>query len=311
MVPSAAIVPSFLSDFVICVTNGIFVEPFSVEFIFWVNAVISRFGVVVFTIVDNNVFVGVVIFPVEVVILLVVGVFVPVVRYSIVNGNIVVDRVVFLVDVAGFVDVNSSVVKESFVVDIVVAVSETYVVGSSSVDVECSVDNGGFVVIFSLDVISFVDINCSVGSSWSVDIISSVDDDCSVDFCNFVVDESISSVNVVISSVVVNFSVVIGKTVVDLVVLSADVSGTSLVISVVDISSVDEAVSANAIIVSVSVDDDDDEEVENVLFDIDVASSVVMNSKVVSGCIIVDSSVVVNCTVVSGTVFVVSVVHNE
>lgn len=34
MVPSAAIVPSFLSDFVICVTNGIFVEPFSVEFIF-------------------------------------------------------------------------------------------------------------------------------------------------------------------------------------------------------------------------------------------------------------------------------------
>lgn len=53
-------------------------------------------------------------------------------------------------------------------------------------------------------------------------------------------------------------------TVVDLVVLSADVSGTSLVISVVDISSVDEVVSANAIIVSVSVDDDDDEEVENV-----------------------------------------------
>lgn len=51
-----------------------------------------------------------------------------------------------------------------------------------------------------------------------------------------------------------------------MVVLSADVIGTSLVISVVDISSVDEVVSANAIIVSVSVDDDDDEEVENVLF---------------------------------------------
>lgn len=274
MVPSAAIVPSFLSDFVICVTNGIFVEPFSVEFIFWVNVVISRFGVVVFTIVDNNVLIGVVIFPVEVVILLVVGVFVPVVRYSVVNGNIVVDRVV-LIDVAGFVDVNSSVVKGSFVVDIVVVVSVTYVGGSSSVDVECSGDNGGFVVIFSEDVlISFVDINCSVGSSWSVDIISSVDDDCSVNFCNFVVDESISSVNVVISSVV-NFSIF------------------------------------NVVILSVDVDDDDG---ETVLCDIGVASSVVMNSKVVSGGIVDDSSVVStvpNSTVVSGTVFVVSVVHNE
>lgn len=216
--------------------------------------------------------------------------------------------VVFLVDVAGFVDVNCSVVIGSFVV---VVVSVTYGVGSSSVVVECSVDNGGFVVIFSVDVISFVDINCSVGSSWSVDIISSVDDDCSVDFCNFVVDQSISSVNVVISSVV-NFSIVIGKTVVDLIVLSADVIGIAFVISVVDISSVDDVVvSANVVILSVNVDDDDG---ETVLCDIGVASSVVMNSKVVSGGIVVDSSVVFtvpNSTVVSGTVFVVSVVHNE
>lgn len=101
--------------------------------------VISRFGVFVFTIVDNNVLVGVVIFS--------VGFVSKVVRYSVVNGNIVVDMVVYLVDVAGFDDVNCSVVIGNFVVDIVV-VSVTYVVGSSSVDVECSVDNGGFVVIF-------------------------------------------------------------------------------------------------------------------------------------------------------------------
>lgn len=99
--------------------------------------------------------------------------------------------------------------------------------------------------------------------------------------------------------------------VVDLVVLSADVIGTSLVISVVYISSVDEVVSDNAIILSVAFDVDDDDDVENVLFDIDVASSVVLNSKVVPGCIVVDSSVVVNSTFVSGTVFVDSIVHDE
>lgn len=100
-----------------------------------------------------------------------------------------------------------------------------------------------------------------------------------------------------------------------MIVLSADVIGVSLVISVVDISSVDDVVvSANVVILSVDVDDVDDDDGQTVLCEIGVASCVVMNSKVVSGGIVVDSSVVFtvsNYTVVSGTVFVVSVVHNE
>lgn len=59
MVPSAAIALSFLSDFLICVTNGKFVDAFSVEFIFSVDVVISRGDVVVFTIVDDNVLIDV------------------------------------------------------------------------------------------------------------------------------------------------------------------------------------------------------------------------------------------------------------
>lgn len=102
-----------------------------------------------------------------------------------------------------------------------------------------------------------------------------------------------------------------------MIVLSADVIGVSLVISVVYISSVDDVVvSANVVILSVDVDVDDvdDDDGQTVLCEIGVTSSVVMNSKVVSGGIVVDSSVVStvpNSTVVSGTVFVVSVVHNE
>lgn len=56
------------------------------------------------------------------VILLVFAVILSVVKFSVVNGNIVVDVVIFLVDVAGFsaVDVNCSVVHGSYVVDVIV-----------------------------------------------------------------------------------------------------------------------------------------------------------------------------------------------
>lgn len=157
-----------------------------------------------------------------------------------------------------FRDVNCSVLIGSFVVDIVV-VPVTYVAGSSFVNVRCSVVSGGFVVTLSVDVvISFVDINCSVGLS--EDIISTVDNNCPVVFCNFVVEEAISSVNVVISSVDVNFSIVSGKTVVDLIVPSVDVFGLSVVISVVNISSVDAAVLSVNVIFSFGFDDNDDDD---------------------------------------------------
>lgn len=103
-----------------------------------------------------------------------------------------------------------------------------------------------------------MDINCSVGLS--EDIISTVDNSCPVVFCNFVVEEAISSVNVVISSVDVNFSIVSGKTVVDLIVPSVDVFGISVVISVVNISSVDAAVLSVNVIFSFGFDDNDDDD---------------------------------------------------
>lgn len=309
MVPNAAIAPSFLSDFLICVTNGKFVDAFSVEFIFSVDVVISRGDVVVFTIVDDNVLIDVGFFPVDVVIFLVVAVVLSV-KYSVVNGNIVVDVVIviFLVDVAGSVDVNCLVVIGSFLVNVVV-VSVTNIDGSSSVDVKCFVVSGSFVVFFSSDIVmSFVDGKCSVGIGnfdvdnviSSVDVNSPIDDNCSVVFCNFVVDEAISSLNVVTSSVDVNFSVVSGKTVANLIIFSVDVNGFSVVISIVDNSSVDDVVvSAYVVIPSdVVVDGDvDNNNGENVLCGIVVNCS--------------SSRVVMNSTVVSGKVFVVFVVHKD
>lgn len=73
------------------------------------------------------------------------------------------------------------------------------------------------IMLMLLFLISFVDINCSVGSL--VDNISPVDDDCSVVFCNFVDGETISSVYFVISSVDVNCSFVIDSFV-DMLVVS-------------------------------------------------------------------------------------------
>lgn len=212
------------------------------------------------------------------------------VNFSIVDGKTVVDLIVLSEDVFG-ISVVISVVDISSVDDVVVSANLSIPsIGFDDDDDENDDDD---------DDILFVDINCSVGLS--VDIISSMDDEFSVVFCKFVFNKTISSVNVVILSVDVNFAIVSGKSVVDLIVLLVDVFGISIVISVVNFSSADEVV----LIVSDGVDG------ENVLYDISVASSVVINSVDVFGDIGVDCSVFINSTVVSGKVFVVSIVHNE
>lgn len=136
MVPSAAITPSFLSDFDSCVTNGLSVDVFSVEVIFSVD---------------------------------VVGVWVVDVSFSvddvIVSGKTLVDVVIFSVDAVGVtvVDVNFSVV------DVVgsggVVILPVVIVDISSVD-ECVVS--GNVVVISVDddvdendVLCFVVVVCS------------------------------------------------------------------------------------------------------------------------------------------------------
>lgn len=119
MMPSAAITPSFLSDFDSCVTNGLSVDVFSVDVIFSVD---------------------------------VVGVWVVDVSFSvdavIVSGKTLVDVVNFSVDAVGVtvVDVNFSVV------DVVgsggVVILPVVIVDISSVD-ECFVSCN--VVVISVD----------------------------------------------------------------------------------------------------------------------------------------------------------------
>lgn len=119
MMPSAAITPSFLSDFDSCVTNGLSVDVFSVDVIFSVD---------------------------------VVGVWVVDVSFSvdavIVSGKTLVDVVIFSVDAVGVtvVDVNFSVV------DVVgsggVVILPVVIVDISSVD-ECVVSCN--VVVISVD----------------------------------------------------------------------------------------------------------------------------------------------------------------
>lgn len=119
MMPSAAITPSFLSDFDSCVTNGLSVDVFSVDVIFSVD---------------------------------VVGVWVVDVSFSvdavIVSGKTLVDVVIFSVDAVGVtvVDVNFSVV------DVVgsggVVILPVVIVDISLVD-ECVVSCN--VVVISVD----------------------------------------------------------------------------------------------------------------------------------------------------------------
>lgn len=121
MVPSAAITPSFLSDFDSCVTNGLSVDVFSVEVIFSVD----------------------------------VGVWVVDVSFSvddvIVSGKTLVDVVIFSVDAVGVtvVDVNFSVV------DVVgscgVVILPVVIVDISSVD-KCVVSGNVVVISFDDDV---------------------------------------------------------------------------------------------------------------------------------------------------------------
>lgn len=119
MIPSAAITPSFLSDFDSCVTNGLSVDVFSVDVIFSVD-VVGVWGVDVSFSVDA----------------------------VIVSGKTLVDVVIFSVDAVGVtvVDVNFSVV------DVVgsggVVILPVVIVDISSVD-ECVVSCN--VVVISVD----------------------------------------------------------------------------------------------------------------------------------------------------------------
>lgn len=119
MMPSAAITPSFLSDFDSCVTNGLSVDVFSVDVIFSVD-VVGVWGVDVSFSVDA----------------------------VIVSGKTLVDVVIFSVDAVGVtvVDVNFSVV------DVVgsggVVILPVVIVDISSVD-ECVVSCN--VVVISVD----------------------------------------------------------------------------------------------------------------------------------------------------------------
>lgn len=119
MMPSAAITPSFLSDFDICVTNGLSVDVFSVDVIFSVD-VVGVWGVDVSFSVDA----------------------------VIVSGKTLVDVVIFSVDAVGVtvVDVNFSVV------DVVgsggVVILPVVIVDISSVD-KCVVSCN--VVVISVD----------------------------------------------------------------------------------------------------------------------------------------------------------------
>lgn len=131
MVPSAAITPSFLSDFDSCVTNGLSVDVISVEVNFSVD---------------------------------VVGVWVVDVSFSvddvIVSGKTLVDVVIFSVDAVGVtvVDVNFSVV------DVVgsggVVILPVVIVDISSVDE--SVVSGNVVVISVDDDVDENDVLCVV-----------------------------------------------------------------------------------------------------------------------------------------------------
>lgn len=119
MMPSAAITPSFLSDFDSCVTNGLSVDVFSVDVIFSVD-VVGVWGVDVSFSVDA----------------------------VIVSGKTLVDVVIFSVDAVGVtvVDVNFSVV------DVVgsggVVILPVVIVDISSVD-KCVVSCN--VVVISVD----------------------------------------------------------------------------------------------------------------------------------------------------------------
>lgn len=119
MVPSAAITPSFLSDFDSCVTNGLSVDVFSVEVIFSVDVVWVWVVDVSFSVDD-----------------------------VIVSGKTLVDVVIFSVDAVGVtvVDVNFSVVE--VVVSGGVVILPVVIVDISSVD-ECVVS--GNVVVISVD----------------------------------------------------------------------------------------------------------------------------------------------------------------
>lgn len=131
MVPSAAITPSFLSDFDSCVTNGLSVDVISVEVNFSVDVV--------------GVWVVDVIFSVDDVI---------------VSGKTLVDVVIFSVDAVGVtvVDVNFSVV------DVVgsggVVILPVVIVDISSVDE--SVVSGNVVVISVDDDVDENDVLCVV-----------------------------------------------------------------------------------------------------------------------------------------------------
>lgn len=118
MMPSAAITPSFLSDFDSCVTNGLSADVFSVEFI-------SSVDVVGVWVVDVSLSVD-----------------------DVVSGKTLVDVVIFSVDAVGVtvVDVNFSV--DDVVGSGGVVILPVVIVDISSVD-ECVVS--GNVVVISVD----------------------------------------------------------------------------------------------------------------------------------------------------------------
>lgn len=140
MMPSAAITPSFLSDFDSCVTNGLSVDVFSVDVIFSVD-VVGVWGVDVSFSVDA----------------------------VIVSGKTLVDVVIFSVDAVGVtvVDVNFSVV------DVVgsggVVILPVVIVDISSVD-KCVV-SGNVVVISVDDDVNENDVLCVVVVSTSVCVV--------------------------------------------------------------------------------------------------------------------------------------------